>query len=155
MKIKIISGTYGWRPDKNGSVEPVSKGGTCEVPDTEAARLVGLGVASYVDASAQLPAGPPTPPAGGPEPPSQSTSTPGVNPAAQAGTGGETGSSGEEETARLEKMPKDDLIQMAQDLGVDISGAKNKHEIAVLIAASDGSDSEEAPPAPTTGDIVR
>lgn len=36
---------------------------------------------------------------------------------------------------QLEKMKKDDLVKLAEDMGVDVSGAKNNAERAALIAA--------------------
>ena len=51
-------------------------------------------------------------------------------------------------------MRKDDLEQMAQDLGVDISGAKNNRERAILIAAAEAADSGEGLSDLEDGDIV-
>ena len=48
-KVKIINGVYGARDNKTSRVTPVSIGGTVEVSDEEAARLVGFKVAAYVD----------------------------------------------------------------------------------------------------------
>lgn len=162
MKVKIISGTYGWRPDKDGSVEPVSKGGTCEVSDAEAARLIGLGVASYVEPPADLPAkapdAPPAPPPGDEEPPASLQDTPNEEPPAEALTGGKEGNPDAAEVARLERMQRTDLEQMATDLGVDsaaIFGAKNKHDLAVLIVAAGEPEDGDTPPDLGVGDIVQ
>lgn len=159
MKVKIISGTYGWRPDKDGSVEPVSKGGTCEVSDAEAARLVGLGVASYVEPpvepSTKAPAVPPASPPGGEEPPAPSRDTPDEEPPTEPPVSGGEGDPDAAEVARLERMSKGDLEKMAQDMGVHISGARNNHERAVLIAAASTSDDGDAPPNLEAGDIVQ
>lgn len=52
--IKIINGTYGYRPAGARSIEPRQAGDpSFPVEDEEASRLVGLGVAVYVDESAQ------------------------------------------------------------------------------------------------------
>lgn len=158
MKVKIISGTYGWRPDKDGSVEPVSKGGTCEVSDAEAARLVGLGVASYVESSAEAPSVPPASPPGGEEPPAPSQDTPGEEPLTGPPVSGGEGDPDAAEVARLERMQRPDLEQMATDLGVDsatIFGAKNKHDLAVLIVAAEEPEDGEVPPDLGAGDIVQ
>ena len=72
----------------------------------------------------------------------------------EATAGGENGSSGSLSVSVLERMPKADLEQMAQDLGIDISGAKNNHERAELIAAAEGTD-DEVPPELEDEDIVR
>lgn len=158
MKVKIISGTYGWRSDKGGSVEPVSKGGTCEVSDAEAARLVGLGVASYVESPAEAPNTPPAPPPGVEEPPAPPQDTPGEEPPTGPPVNGGEGDPDAAEVARLERMQRPDLEQMATDLGVDsatIFGAKNKHDLAVLIVAAGDPDDGEVPPDLGAGDIVQ
>lgn len=154
VKIGILQGAYGAR-DSGGRVHPVFKGECVEVSEREAVRLVNLGVASYVDAPVAHPHTPPAPPSGGQEPPSPSTDTPGDEPPENGPAGGEEGGSADAEVARLERMLKDDLEQMAQDLGVDISGARNKHDIAVLIAAAEAEEDGEAPMEPEDEDIVR
>lgn len=57
MEIKIIKGTYGQRTvnpvTKAVRVRPVSMGERVEVSDQEAARLVALGVAAYLDENPQ------------------------------------------------------------------------------------------------------
>ena len=151
MKVKIISGTYGWISDKDGSVEPVSKGCTCEVSDAEAARLVGLGVASYVESPAEAPSVPPAPLPGGVE----TQDTHGADPATEAATGSEEGDSADAEVAKLERMQKVDLEQMAADMGLDFSGAKTKHDLAVLIVAASEPEDGEVPPDLGAGDIVQ
>ena len=47
MRVKIISGTYGYKPDPKRHVTPVPAGGAVEVSEQEAARLVALGIAAY------------------------------------------------------------------------------------------------------------
>lgn len=158
MRVKIISGTYGWRPDKDGSVEPVSKGGTCEVSDAEAVRLVGLGVASYVESLAEVPSVPPAPPPGIEEPPAPPQDTTGEEPPTGPPVSGGEGGPDATEVARLERMQRPDLEQMATDLGVDsatIFGAKNKHDLAVLIVAAGEPEDGEVPPDLGAGDIVQ
>ena len=56
----------------------------------------------------------------------------------------------------VEERP--DLEQMATDLGVDsaaIFGAKNKHDLAVLIVAAGEPEDGETPPDLGAGDIVQ
>ena len=48
MKIKIINGTYGHRPEGALHPRPVAAGEVCDVPESEAMRLVKLGVAVIV-----------------------------------------------------------------------------------------------------------
>jgi len=47
--VKIIQGTYGHRPNGSKSVHSISAGGTVELSDSEAKRLVALKVAAYVE----------------------------------------------------------------------------------------------------------
>ena len=48
MKIKIINGTYGHRPEGALHPRPVAAGEVCDVTEAEAMRLVRLGVAVIV-----------------------------------------------------------------------------------------------------------
>ena len=71
-------------------------------------------------------------------------------PAAPAGELSDTMSA-----AALERMTKADLEQMAQDMGIDISGAKNNRERADLIAAAEAEEDGGDLPELEDGDIVR
>lgn len=149
-KIVIKAGAYGFRTS-SGRVRPVAKGERVEVSDEEATRLVNLGAAAFADALD-------TPPAaaqGGSEQPNPSTGTAGGNPPGEpAPEGGkELPSSRDEAVARLERLSKADLEQMAKDAGVDISGAKNNRERAVLLVDAEPQD-DGMPPDQTGGDIV-
>lgn len=178
--VVIKTGVYGHRTAK-GRVQTIAKGETVSVSDEEAARLVSLDVAAYADDPTQTtdetttppsgggelegehqdtpgsepPAGATTPPPGGGELEGEHQGTPGTEPPAGADTEGEGGDTNAAEVKRLERMPKDDLVQMAQDMGVDISGAKNNHERAVLIVAAGASGDSDAPPVLGVGDIVQ
>lgn len=55
MVIRIIQGTYGYKTP-GGSLDPVDCGGTCDVNEAEAKRLVGLGVAEVVEGKISEPA---------------------------------------------------------------------------------------------------
>lgn len=155
MKVKIISGSYGWRPDKGDSVEPVPKGSTCEVSDAEAARLVALEVAVYADAPVQAPGVPRAPSPGGEEEPVVPRDTHGADPTTEDATGGEESGSADAEVAKLERMSRADLESMARDMGVDLDRAKNKHDLAVLIAAAEDPEDGEVLPDLEAGDIVQ
>ena len=48
MKVKIIAGVYGYR-DRNGFLKPKGEGEVIDIDDTEAERLIELGVASAVE----------------------------------------------------------------------------------------------------------
>lgn len=152
--VVIKTGVYG-RRDEKGRVLPVAKGERVTLSDEEAARLVALDVAVYADAPAQALNTPPAPPPGGEEGLGTSQDTPGADPAAEAATGGKEGGSADVEVAKLERMQKVDLEQMAADMGLDFSGAKNKHDLAVLIVAAGDPDDGEAPPDLGAGDIVQ
>lgn len=152
--VVIKAGVYG-RRDEKGRVLPVAKGEFVTLSDEEAARLVALDVAVYADAPTQAPCAPPVPLPGSDTEPGAPQDTPGdMSPAEIPGEGDE-GDGDSTEVKRLERMLKDDLVQMAQDLGVDISGAKNNHERAVLIVAAGTPDDGGTPPALSMGDIVQ
>lgn len=150
----IKTGVYG-RRDEKGRVLPVAKGEQVTLSDEEAARLVALDVAAYADVPAMAPDTPPAPPPGGEEEPETPQDTPGADVAAEAATGGEEGGSADAEVAKLERMQKVDLEQMAADMGLDISEAKTKHDLAVLIVAAGEPEDGEAPPDLGAGDIVQ
>ena len=155
--VVIKTGVYG-RRDEKGRVLPVAKGERVTLSDEEAARLVDLDVASYVEPPVKAPTVPPAPPSGGEGPPAPSQDTPGEEPPAEPPVSGGEGNPDAAEVARLERMQRPDLEQMATDLGVDsaaIFGAKNKHDLAVLIVAAGEPDGGEAPPDLGTGDIVQ
>ena len=147
--IHIICGTCGTSKGYKTRAD-----GAISLPAAEEARLVKRGVAAYttVPIIGNAPNAPTTPPSGGGDPEEGNQDTPGGNPASETATGGEEGNA---EVKRLERMSKDDLLQMAQDMGVDISGAKNNHERAVLIVAAGASDDGDAPPDLGAGDIVQ
>lgn len=145
--IRILQGVYGSR-DGKGRVHPVFKGERVEVSDQEALRLVRLGVAEIV---ARSTAYPPVVPQTAPDPEQMPQDTAGERtPAAPAGEPSDTMSA-----AALERMTKADLEQMAQDMGIDISGAKNNRERADLIAAAEAEEDGGDLPELEDGDIVR
>lgn len=152
--VVIKAGVYG-RRDEKGRVLPVAKGERVTLSDEEATRLVALDVAVYADTPAKAPDKPPAPPPGGEEEPVVPRDTHGTDPAAEAATGGKEGGSADAEVAKLERMQKVDLEQIAADMGLDISEAKTKHDLAVLIVAAGDPDGDEAPPDLGAGDIVQ
>ncbi len=151
-EVVIKTGTYGFRAG-SGRVCPVSRGERVNVTDEEAARLVSLGVAAFVDASAEATDMPPAlPPDGGDPGGGRQEESP-----AEAAAGNEEDGpdKSDAEVARLERMQKADLEQMAVDMGLDVSGVKTKHDLAVLIVAAGEADDGEAPPDLGAGDIVQ
>ncbi len=155
--VVIKIGVYG-RRDKKGRVLPVAKGERVTLSDEEAARLVDLDVASYVEPTAKAPTAPPAPPSDGEEPPAPPQDTPGEEPPTEPPVSGGEDNPDAAEVARLERMQRPDLEQMATDLGVDsaaIFGAKNKHDLAVLIVAAGEPEDGGTPPDLGVGDIVQ
>ena len=155
--VVIKTGVYG-RRDEKGRVLPVAKGERVTLSDEEAARLVALDVAVYADTPTRAPDKPPAPPPGGEEPPAPPQDTPGEEPPTEPPVSGGEGDPAAAEVARLERMQRPDLEQMATDLGVDsaaIFGAKNKHDLAVLIVAAGEPEDGETPPDLGAGDIVQ
>lgn len=157
MRIKIISGTYGLRTVTPGTgavrVKPVAKGEQADVSDSEAARLVGLGVAAYVDEETPQEAVV-TPP------PGEGGGNPGSDiPGGEGGTPGqETGGSdepvldivdGHYTVESLLQLTRKKLDEMADALGVDAAAIKkcnNKGDVAALIAAVEVTEGDEEPP---------
>ena len=152
--VVIKAGVYG-RRDEKGRVLPVAKGERVTLADEEAARLVALDVAVYADAPTEAPSVPPAPPPGGEEPPAPPQDAPGEEPPAEPPVSGGEGDPAAAEVARLERMQKVDLEQMAADMGLDVSGARTKHDLAVLIVAAGEPEDGEAPPDLGAGDIVQ
>ena len=154
-EVKILGGGCGYTRGTRSAV--AYHGEVVSVSDVEAARLVGLGVAAYTESAEETTDVPPAPPSGGGQEPDEPQAThDGKGPAEPAPDGGEADLDDvDAEVKRLERMSKDDLVQMAADLGVDISGARNNHDRAVLIAAADGPDAGEDPPGLGTDDIVQ
>ncbi len=154
--IQIKCGTCGTSKGYKTSAD-----GAISLPASEEARLVFRGVAAYATRpiidkpSAEAPDTPPAPPPGGEEEPGTSQGTPGADPAAEEAAGGEEDGSADAEVTKLERMQKVDLEQMAADMGLDVSGAKTKHDLAVLIVAAGEPEYGEAPPDLGAGDIVQ
>ena len=149
--VRILQGAYGSRNDK-GRVHPIFKGEQVKVSDREALRLVKLGVAEIISGSPTMP---PAAPQNGPDADKLPQDTTADKKPAEATSGGEGEASDGLSVAALERMAKADLEQMAQDLGIDISGAKNNRERAELIAAAEAEDGGDDQPELEDGDIVR
>jgi hypothetical protein len=129
--VKIISGVYGYRPEKSPYVVPVSAGDPAiSVEDDEAMRLVNLGVAAYVDAGAVA------------------TAVPVVfdsdaidnSPEREDGENGDPAPG--EITATLDpedlkSWKMDDLKKLAADMGIDVTGIKKKDDLIQAICAEE------------------
>ena len=149
--IKILQGAYGSR-DGKGRVHPVFKGERVEVSDQEALRLVRLGVAEIV---ARSTADSPVAVQTAPDPERMPQDSADGGKPAEAPTIPVDEPSDSMSVAALERMTKADLEQMAQDMGVDLSGAKNNRERAELIAAAEAEEGGEVLPELGAGDIVQ
>lgn len=134
MKIQIISGTYGFRPDGGSRVMPINMGETCDVSAEEAERLVSLGVARYVAADAVK------------------TDDAAVN---DDSTGGNMGGNktpsavntdgvdipdtldivdGHFTEESLREMTNANLAKLGEDLGLDVKKCKTKDDFVELLA---------------------
>ena len=146
--IRITCGTCGTSKGYKTAAD-----GALVLPASEEKRLVHRGVAAYVTRPV-IGAGPANQPAldgsGASDAVQDSSDEKGP---AEGAAGSEKADSAE--IARLERMPKGDLEQMAQDMGVDISGAKNNRERAELLAAAMASEDDGIPPEMEDEDIVR
>lgn len=122
--IYITCGTCGTSKGYKTSAD-----GAISLPAPEEARLVSRGVAEYVTRPVTNDA-----PGTSPEPL--------VN-AAEDIEEPDAGEENADEVAQLERMTRPELEQMASDLGLDASAAKNKHDLAVLIAAADAPETDD------------
>lgn len=143
MKIKIINGTYGHRPEGALQPRPVAAGEVCDVPESEAMRLVKLGVAVIVapatvatacKASESVGAGVTLPDA---ETPMQGLAPGDVVDIVDQHFTAES----------LARMNRTDLDSLAENLGLDVSGCKSKADVAAELAKAD-----VYPPEPEDGE---
>lgn len=129
--------------------------GTLSLPAAEEKRLVSRGVAAYVMRPVMEAAPPDRPPSSSPDPEQMPQDTAGEETPSEAATAPAGEPSDSMSVAALERMTKADLEQMAQDMGVDISGAKNNRERAELIAAAEAQEAGDGTPELEDEDIVR
>lgn len=134
MRIEIICGTYGYRP--NGSPHPISvdRGDTCEVPEEEAQRLFQLGVARPAE-GAPIPAVA-TPPEG------EEDGGAGAD-LPDGGEGAEGTKNAHLDPDQLKELTNAKLRELAEEMGIDSAKLKTK---AQLIAAITSIPLEEAIP---------
>ena len=118
-KVKIIVGTYGYRKNDTSPVELIDKNSDpIEVPDAEAKRLIGLGIATAVEAKAVAPT-----PAAAPE------SKEAESPEAEVPM-----VTGHLDAESLKEYSYNDLKKLAKDLGLSAKGSKE--ELIERIAAA-------------------
>ena len=137
--IKIVSGFYGASNGKGG-VKVVPCGGTCQVDDREAERLVVLGVAAVVVATPDNGVSTTEPSANPTELKNVSEGEGDNNPNDSVQTGlpipdGAVIVDGHFTKESLLQMTKPNMEKLAADLGVDVTKCKNKSDIADLLVA--------------------
>ena len=133
-KIKIINGTYGFRPEPLVVECKTPADPPFYVEDQEAIRLVNLGVAEYVG-GVQCKAD-----ASGEGDDEQYQGDTGEN-------GGEVGTpklAGHLDAEQLEGMDYNELKKLAADMGVEPEGKKKSDYIAAIVAANVEIDDEDA-----------
>ena len=133
MKVKIIEGTYGYRPDpsKPFLVRPVSAGGTCDVSAEECQRLIALGIAEAVETPATPLATPQIPvPEPGPE-----SNTPEGKAVKEPQETTEEATLQEDEVD-LSTLKLAELKAIAAQHGVDAGKMRSKAEVIAAIQAA-------------------
>lgn len=123
MKVRIISGAYGYRRDTDASPELILKGRCVDVPEDEAARLVSLHVAEFCEDMTTAPVATPEEPVSGIEPGET------MGEVEQPAEGQETAFLDAEQ---MQGMTVSALKKLAEDMGIDTKKLRTK---AQLIAA--------------------
>ena len=149
-KVKIICGTYGYRPKGSLHPIPIDRGGICEVPEEEAQRLFQLGVARPVE-EASIPA--------------VATSREGEEDGragADLSDGGESAEGTKNvhlDPEQLKELTNAKLRELAEEMGIDTAKLKTKAQLIAAIASipledaipesdeDSGEDDGEEPPA--------
>lgn len=151
--VKIINGTYGYRPEGAKFVTPVKAGEHVVVSDEEAARLIALHVALADDElTSEMAAPPVATPHSGEDGGGGGKNPPAGENGAGSGAGGDTLDivDGHFTVASLMELTRADMEKLAADLGVNVGKCRNKAEIADLLAAVEVEPGEpegvEAPP---------
>ena len=126
MKVEIISGSYGWRKSKDAMPKLIERGGTCEVDEAEAKRLVALGIAAIVREVDEAPV---------------ATASTGRNDAAPCADmpSEENGAEGDTEAhldaEQLQEMTVAQLKELAAELGIETAKLRKKDDLIAAIAA--------------------
>lgn len=132
MKVKIISGTYGYRPAGSTHPIPVDRGNTCDVSAEEASRLFAIGVAeSAEDIPTALP-----------QEGENGVATP-LNGDGDSGAGvntpnSENAAEGQEsyslDPEQLKGLTNAKLAELAKEMGIDTAKLKTKAQLIAAIA---------------------
>ncbi len=147
MKIEIICGTYGYRPDGSKHPIPIDRGGICEVSEEEAQRLFALCVARPAEETPSPAVA--TPPAG------EDGSGAGADPS-NGDEGAEDAESAHLDPEQLKTLTNAKLTELAKEMGIDTAKLKTKAQLIAAITDvpledaiaedDDGVDDGEAPP---------
>ena len=126
MKIEIISGSYGWRKSKDAMPKLIERGGTCEVDEAEAKRLVALGIAAIVREVDEAPV---------------ATASTGRNDAAPCADmpnkahGAESDAEAHLDAEQLQEMTVAQLKELAAELGIETAKLRKKDDLIAAIVA--------------------
>lgn len=126
MKVEIISGSYGWRKSKDAMPKLIERGGTCEVDEAEAKRLVALGIAAIVREVDEAPV---------------ATASTGRNDAAPCAdmpseeNGAESGAEAHLDAEQLQEMTVAQLKELAAELGIETAKLRKKDDLIAAIVA--------------------
>lgn len=135
MKVEIISGSYGWRKTKDAMPKLIERGGTCEVGEAEAKRLVALGVAAIVREVDEAPVA------------SASTGRNDAAPCADMPNkenGAESDTEAHLDTEQLQEMTVAQLKELAAELGIETVKLRKKDDLIAAIVAVPVEPGEEA-----------
>lgn len=139
MLVKIISGTYGHRV--GSKIEPKDKNSKpFELDDSEAKRIVALGVAEIVTGGVATP-----------EKPQNASGTNSNPPENENGSNSENEGGNDKpfnlDAEQLDGMTIKELKKLAEDMGIDTSKMKKKADyITAICEVEIGVDDGEAPP---------
>ena len=122
MKVEIISGSYGWRKSKDAMPKLIERGGTCEVDEAEAKRLVALGIAAIVHEADEAPVA------------SGSTVESGDTPCADMPSE-ENGAEAHLDAEQLQEMTVAQLKELAAELGIETAKLRKKDDLIAAIVA--------------------
>lgn len=131
--VKIIKGAYGYRPAGTRRIQTALAGEVIAVPDAEAERLAGLGVAEIL-----LPVASPTSEAVATPQEETFEGQPGVGPDAEL-IGGQADTQGGAaltlDSEQLKSMSNAKLRELAEDMGIPTAKLKNKAELIQALTA--------------------
>lgn len=150
MKVKIISGAYGYRPVGSAHPTTIMRGETCDVTEEEANRLLSIGAAEIAEEA----------------PTEEVITAPDGKDESKAGedTATQNNGTGSKEDAHLDpdqlsEMKFDELKQLAEDMGIDTKGMRSKASlidaiVAVEVTVDEEDDGEQPPDLTAAAPVV-